>query len=287
MNNTSINTKKNDFKKIFKLTPFELVLASALLAMHLVIMIIAKFTILRAIPVPLEYILYIFYGLILGGFKGAVLAVIADTFVMLMTGSIGSWYWLYAITPPLIALTSWLYYLMFKYSKYTRFIISYVSIIAAFALCLWVYIVRSDENGALAINKTIKASKLVVLTTLTAFGLLTLGFTFAFTILYAKTKNEKWNNYLMVTSIIIVVAVLFRWILGTISWIEYYNYINKAQNGKFKSYGVDFIITFLRIVVKDIFILPIYIVILAPIYSAIAILKQKYLIDQQKVRFSL
>lgn len=125
---------------------------------------------------PLEYILYIFYGLILGGFKGAILAIIADTFVMLLTGNIGTWYWLYAITAPLIALTSWLYYLMFKHSKYSRFIISYLSIIIAFALCLWVYIVRSDENGALAINKTIKASKPIVITTLAAFGVLTLAF---------------------------------------------------------------------------------------------------------------
>ncbi|MBU4690587.1 hypothetical protein KQ874_02695 [Mycoplasma sp. ES3157-GEN-MYC] len=285
-NKSKINNSSEFVKNIFKVNIMELVTASILLSIHCLLILTAKFTILRVIPVQLEFVLYIFYGLLLGPFKGGILAIIGDTLLMLLTGSIGTWFWLYAIVPPLISIVSWLYLIMFQKTKYTRFIVSFALTISAFIITIYIYLSHCNEDGTFSLTKKIAASKTLIMIMIVVLGVASILISIVFTTLYFVTKNEKWNYYMMVTSLIIFISVIFRWVLGPVSYIEWFNYIHHAnENSKLKHYGTDFIILFVKIVIKDLFVIPIYISVLTPIFVVASILKEKYLINYKKNRY--
>ncbi|BAP01234.1 hypothetical protein MCAL160_0861 [Mycoplasmopsis californica HAZ160_1] len=288
MNETQIEKKSFfniNLKKLFKFTVFEIVLSAILLAAHIIVIMFAKFTILRIIPIGLENILYIFYGIILGPFKGALLAILGDTIPMLLTGSIGQWFWLYAITPPLIAIVSWVYSVVFKSNKIVAITVSTLLTFVSLAIVFYVYFKYSETDGTFKINSSKKnpifAPKNLIIWMIALYIFLSLAVSGLCIKLYSATKNDKWLNYLMIMSLVIIISIVFRWIIGPIQYIEYYNYF-KAPNSKagLKYYSLEYILLFTKIVIKDLFVIPIYIIVLTPIYNAVYLLNNKHKSEQ-------
>ncbi|QBF34450.1 hypothetical protein EG856_00695 [Mycoplasmopsis phocirhinis] len=285
-NSTVKNNKEFSWEnELFKVSIFEIVLAAIFLSIHIVIVYFANFTILRIIPIRLEFIMYIFYGLIFAAFKGSILSILSDTLVLLLTGRIGTWFWLYAIVPPLISIVSYLYYLMFKRTKITRFVLAYTLTLLSFLLAAIVYLKHSDPNGSFKLSKKVSIGHSLILALIALYGFLSLILTSVFTILYLVHKNEKWNYYILVTSLILFISVVFRWVLDPINFIEYYNHFRGSKTGKLKQYGVDYIILFTKIVIKDLFVIPIYIIVLSPVFTVISILKQNYVDNTRKIKY--
>ncbi|MCT4469697.1 hypothetical protein [Mycoplasma sp. HS2188] len=271
--------------EIFKVNVYELVLGAIFLSMHIVIIYFAKFTILRVIPVQLEYLMFIFYGLIFGPFKGAILSLLGDTLVLLLTGSIGTWFWLYAIVPPLISVVSYFYFLMFKKTKIIRFVFAYTLTIISFVLAIIIYLKYADPNGDFKLSKKVIAPRNIIVILIMVYAFLSLILTTFFTILYFIYKNEKWNYYILVTSLILFISIVFRWILGPVSYIEFYNYFFAPKSGKLKHYGIDYIVLFVKIVIKDLFIIPIYITVFSPVFIVTNILKEKFINNVRKIKY--
>ncbi|WP_029608425.1 ECF transporter S component [Mycoplasma simbae] len=284
MSHTELKKQKSvwkpSLKSIFYFSVYDIVLSAILLSLHIVVMMFAKFTILAVIPLQLEFILYIFYGLILGPFKGSLLSIVGDTVVLLITGTIGTWFYIYALIPPAIAIVSWLYYWMFKSTKYTRFIVSYILMLISFILVIWVYAKHSENDGTFKLTKKVFAPKDIMIVLMFVYAFLAFALSTTFLGLYIKFKNEKWNDYMMVTSLILFVSVVFRWVIGPVAFIEYYNYFTAPKSGKLKHYSIDYIVLFVKIVVKDLFAIPIYIAVLAPVYSAVKIMESHFSLNK-------
>ncbi|MGV2392963.1 UNVERIFIED_CONTAM: ECF transporter S component [Campylobacter lari] len=78
------------FQTHFKFSVTNITLSGILMAFYLIFVFLFRLTILRFIPLELEYIFFIFFGIILGPFKGALLSFLADTLSLLLTGKIGT-----------------------------------------------------------------------------------------------------------------------------------------------------------------------------------------------------
>lgn len=271
--------EKVDWKKKFipKFTIFDISISGVLLAMHIIVMIFAKWTILRVVPIELEFIFYVLYGLILGPFKGMFLAIIGDTLTLLLTGSIGTWFWLYAIIPPLITLFSGYFIIWFNKSMNFRRYAILPILLVSYAIILTVFFLRVNPDLTVNVSKTKQIPALLMLMFLGIYGLFLL-ISLALMFYFARTKkSNKMINYLLVFSLIAIVIIIFRWILGPVAYIEWFNYIRKSKpNAKLKTYGVDYLIVMYPIILKTAITLPIYVAVLAPIFRVLLILKDKF-----------
>ncbi|WP_416738212.1 hypothetical protein ACLRE7_01060 [Mycoplasmopsis meleagridis] len=122
---------KNGLKSA-KLTIFDITLMGIMLGVHLAIVTLANYTILKIFPIQIELIFFLFYGLIFAWWKGAILALLADTLSLLLNGQIGTWYWLYAIMPVIIVTFSSFYQYIFKKGKYVSIILFFYSLYSSF-----------------------------------------------------------------------------------------------------------------------------------------------------------
>ncbi|QSF13586.1 ECF transporter S component [Mycoplasma sp. Mirounga ES2805-ORL] len=275
---TFISKLKNYFYKgAFKVSVFDIAIAGIFLSLNIATSFIKKFTIMRVIPIQIEFIFYMFYGLVFGIYKGAFLALLADTLSLLVMGGIGMWYWVYAIQPPLIAIISSLYFFFFKETKYFKLFMPLIIFIAAFTGMMLTYIFHSSADGMLKLNNSKKhpeyISSHIVLYFIIGFLLMFLVAGISFLIIYFKTKKDKYLNYYMIFSLITFIIIIFRWILGPISYISFYNYFY-AKNS-FKSVGKDYIIILVPILIKTIIVIPVYVVFLTPTFSVVTFISSR------------
>ncbi|TQC51364.1 ECF transporter S component [Mycoplasmopsis mucosicanis] len=279
------NVNRFNVKEWFTFRVIDIAVAATLLAMHIVVMFFSRFTIARLFNFEAGYIMFIIFGLLLGPIKGSLLALIADTLMLLITGSIGTWFWLYALFPPIISIISSGYFYLFQKTKYARLVLSYLFVLIAFIMVLFIYVWKSNPDGSFKVTSKISSPRYIIVFVLVIYALLSFGLTSGFTYLYFKTKNDKWMYYVMTTSLILLISIVVRWILGPVAWIEYYNYIHRSETGTFRTYGVDYIINFVRIVVKDLFLVPIYIALLGPLFAILSFFKEKYISNKAKISY--
>ncbi|VEU75173.1 Protein of uncharacterised function (DUF3816) [Mycoplasmopsis maculosa] len=307
MNNIykNINKDKKDsflekirlfFNETFKFSVTNLTLSGILVAFYMIYSAIFKLTILRFIPLELEYIFYIFFGIILGPFKGAVLAIIADTLGLLLTGKIGTWYYLYALIPPAIAILSSLYYSLLNRSKIIKIILPFIVITLATIIILYIFFtqVTYDENNKIifstkGISQKVRRdwqniSWFAILALVCLYLFLMLVATILLIIFSFKKKNERILNYLFILSLVTLIVIIFRWVLGPITYISWFNYFYRLNpNKKLKSIGVDYLIYFVPIIIKSLISIPILTLLLTPVFSVIKHILQNQINNNQKI----
>ncbi|WP_156953941.1 hypothetical protein [Mycoplasmopsis opalescens] len=273
------------YKKNIAISLYQITLMGILLGIYLVVRVVAKFTILRIVPLEIPFIFYIMYGVILGGFRGLFLAIISDTFGLLVTGSIGTWYYLYAMVPPAIAIVSWLYYLAINKNKIFGTILTYVFFILCVLIIYYVFTSHNDPNSKqIQLNASKKNPVYVAnglfIGILSSYSLVSLSILITFTILYFKHQSKRWYNYILMFGLVSLIMMIFRWSLDPLLYIRYYNYINSAaildKSIALKSVGTDYAVVAIPIIIKSLFTIPIYITISTPITVAIEELNHRY-----------
>ncbi|UUM18968.1 hypothetical protein [Mycoplasma sp. 1018B] len=288
--NKEENVKKwQNLKWNFKISVFEMCLMGIILGAHLTFDFISRFTIAKLLPINIEIIFAIIYGLIFSYFKGALLAFLADTLIILITGQIGTWYWMYAIIPPLIAILSALILKLFKINRTTGVIFSYIVFFITIASVIYFIIDRFNEGKTISLNRTYfstNTSLILVIIFVSLYGLIGLIVNSIFLVLYKKTKREFYMNYFIIFTLVSITIVLFRWIFGSYTWINYYNYFfRNTEKFKLKTVGTDFKITLFPILIRSTIPLPFYIYLLSPLYNVLEILKKKYMVDPRIVKW--
>ncbi|EGV00142.1 ECF transporter S component [Mycoplasmopsis columbina] len=273
-----------------RITVFDVAIMGIFLALQIITMWIAKYTFLKIFPIEIEFIFYIFYGVIFGFWKGPLLSILGDSLVLAITGSFATWFWLYAIIPPLISLFSAIFSYLFTYKKdekskfknlldILRWTFSYLIFLATFFIIVAVYLQKlKPEDGSIKISRDLTLSKTFVISALTFYFIFgAIVFVILLT-LYLIKRDQKYVNYLFIFTIVSVVVMIFRWIMGPVAWINYYNiFYTNRKNFRLKTYGSDFAVTAIPMVIKSIVSIPLYIIVLTPIYNVINILKKQYL----------
>ncbi|ADN69188.1 ECF transporter S component [Mycoplasmopsis fermentans] len=281
---------KQHFAKSFRLSVLDIALAGILLAIHFVVAIISKFTILKIIPLETDAIFFILYGIFFGPLKGSLISFLADTFMMLLTGTIGTWYYLYALIPIGICILSSFYYFFYRASFLFRIIFPIIVISVGFALLLYVVINSGNDKGyhIKGIKKLKYLPKNAVLWMLLIyFNFSVIAFIFIiFQLLFAKNKKVKkrWFDYLFVFSIIIFIMIIFRWLIGPYVYINYYNYLYAGR--KSLNYtGEHYYLITIPILLKSLITIPIYSIIMNPIFSVVILLKEKFVEKNSKISY--
>ncbi|KKB26969.1 Substrate-specific component FolT of folate ECF [Mycoplasmopsis meleagridis] len=276
---------KNGLKSA-KLTIFDITLMGIMLGVHLAIVTLANYTILKIFPIQIELIFFLFYGLIFAWWKGAILALLADTLSLLLNGQIGTWYWLYAIMPVIIVTFSSFYQYIFKKGKYVSIILSFILFILASIIMFYAINSRLEGDEVIfskSVSKktgqvNVKSVSIIFiysfLSIYIAFGLI-VNSTFA--ILYFKKKKDKYLNYIKIFALITLAIMIFRWSIDPLIYINWYNYVHRAgPTNKLKNVGSDYVVILIPIIIKSVVPIPIYIIVLSPVYEVIIKLKNQY-----------
>ncbi|WP_036435986.1 ECF transporter S component [Mycoplasmopsis felifaucium] len=279
------------FKHPFKFSVIDLAISGLLIALFTIVSSILKLTGLSNFT-SAEIVFYILFGILLGPFKGALLALIADTLSLLILGNIGTWYYLYAIWPPIIAFISAWYFALFKSSKIFKIILPIIVIIASATIMTFVFAkyVTRTETGHIAIGVKMSKSNIaywesipwIMVVLGLSFYLLAMLIAIIFVVIsYVKGKNEKLLDYLLILGLITLIISIYKWIFGPIIFVKYLSYINK------KTYILKerYLLYFVPIVIKSMFNIPFYTLILGSLYSIINYVLEKHINNRNKVSY--
>lgn len=219
-----------------------------------------------------------FFGPLIGLFLGSLI----DTLNWLIFG--GFWFWLYAIQEPIIGLfvgiIASIYRLYFYNQKRLKLaiIINQFFIFSFTILTLFFVYFYTSENNPIynqLVNKGQLPEKMN-----TIFRYLISSFLLLFVLIieliifinYSKNKKYKYQNnklliFLFISFISIVITFIFSFLLGPISAIKYYEFINNKTPPNLLKYGVVYYL--LPRIVKECIKTPIYIGLLTAIIFSI------------------
>ncbi|VEU59090.1 ECF transporter S component [Mesomycoplasma neurolyticum] len=265
-NNKILISFQKIINKYCKYTVYDIAISSIFLAIYLGLIFLLRLTVLHGkLNIQFEYIIFIVYGIVLGPFKGVVLAIIADTLNLLIRGLIPFWTIEYAIVPPLVVIVSWL--LMFFYNKKNikNFIILSLFVVATMTLMLSVFIFELIQPVDKTIDKTFKKifNKSNITILLICFFVVFLGGLIVLSLLWWKTKNEIYYLIFFIISIIFIINVIFRWLWGPFAFIKYYNRFI-AKKGSAFDISDKYYIYFAPIILKGVITIPLYTAFLVP-----------------------
>ncbi|ADE19798.1 ECF transporter S component [Mycoplasma crocodyli] len=277
-----INSK---IKNTFKLTTMEIAVSGFFIAMILILSVFTKYTAFRLLNLNFKYLFFILFGFFLGWFKGAVLAFIADTLTLMISGSIGYWMWEFSIIPPMISLASSMYFYLVRNVKWFSYIAPNVIVLLAFFMSLLVIILQSKglkEDGLFTISRTFGINKLssgiVIGLSILFFGLIIL--LSVFWIIYFKTRNKRIILYISAFAIVVLVIVIFRWIWHPIAYINYLNYVNNSKPGyALRTYGDFYYFWMANNILKSLITIPIYTSLLIMLIQPFEYLRNRYLVE--------
>ncbi len=214
-------------------------------------------------------------GFYFGPFFGLFFGILSDTFAWLLSGSV--WFWMYAIQEPCIGLLSGIigscFFLFNK--KSIKQLIVIQQLIVFFFVIFTIVIVFSYYNKIDAnqnINATNNFNKKLYVILLSIFLSCFLLFNEVQTIImYLKYKKHKvlynYTLYLYISILIIISIIIFSFILGPITQIKFYEFLNNNPPSNYLKYGTMFYL--LPRVIKESFKTPIYILLVFLIVFAI------------------
>ncbi|MGY6172002.1 hypothetical protein ACW95P_01485 [Candidatus Mycoplasma pogonae] len=267
--------------RIWRFGIYDLTIAGLLFAMFLVVNFIAKTTLTGRLEFTFEIMFSILFGLVLGPVKGVILAILGDTFTLLMFGRIYVWMWQYAIVPPLVVLISWfIFYLYngnFKITPYIPIILVYVT--ATIFYGFFAYVISYSDLIVFKNNtyKEISAMTVLVITsTFLAFSFIFVGVTFYF----GWFKNKKSMLLIaLVFALIVFIFVMNRWIWKPIAFIDYWNrFLRLGKRGTRPTREIEdyYIYYLIPAIFKSLFAIPVYVFILSFAVPVIIKLNNKY-----------
>ncbi len=215
------------------------------------------------------------FGFYFGPCVGLFFGILSDTFAWLMSGSV--WFWLYAIQEPCIGLLSGMIgscFFMFN-KKSIKWLILIQQLIISFFTVFTIVIIFSYYNKIYsnqAINQNNAFDKKLYVILICIFLFMFLLFNEIQTIvMYLKYKSHKiLNNYILylyVSVLIVISIIIFSFILGPITQIKFYEFLNNDPPSNYLKYGAMYYLV--PRVIKESFKTPIYILLVFSIVFAI------------------
>lgn len=245
-----------------------------------------KVPIVAGITISFAWLPGIIIGWYFGPIIGLLMGFIIDTINWLVYG--GIWFWMYALQEPLlgliIGLISSIFIIIKQNKHHFKLTIILNQIFFLFFLIISIFIVfyYTDPNNPMfnklnssGIHNTLTIAnqylKWVILALLIVVFSIVEGIIIYQLLNYHQSIDKdvsKFETYLFVVIIVLISTVLFSFLIGPVSAIEYYKFINNtSQVPNLINYGVIYYL--LPRVIKECFKTPVYIAILSILICAL------------------
>ncbi|MDZ7293255.1 ECF transporter S component [Mycoplasmopsis pulmonis] len=273
------NTKfVNYLKNEFRFTTFDIAISGILFALSLVSSLIVHHTLPPRLNIDTEILFFITFGIFFGPIKGVFLSIITDTFALILKGRIAFWMWEYAISAVFIPIIASLLYQIYKNKNLKLIFIPITIIVVSLTGGFTTFAFYRPKKGVdIWIWQEVSFISSIVVSTIVALVSLILIFLFLF--LYLKTKKDIYFRIIIVICLIVSSVVLSRWLMGPYAFT---NYLNRFLPSKRVRLHKDLYFTWQGpIIIKSLFTIPIYSLILVPLISVLNFEKQKYIEKKQ------
>ncbi|AAT27567.1 ECF transporter S component [[Mycoplasma] mobile] len=264
----------NFLKTNFYLSIKDIALMGILMGLYLIVAALVNYTLIGVTRINFDYLFFILIGIIFGPFKGAFWAIFADTFSLLLTGRIAFWLIHYAITPPLIAIISYFFFLLYRNKNDKLFVIpfslSIVSLASVFAVFSLGWIRNNLKIDGLNGQVTFFAILAISLISVTVIFINIFCF-----LKYIRTGKNIYKRIIYILALIIFIKIFARWLWGPIAFIEYYNVFLAKGRVPF-TLQRNFPIISLRIILKSALVIPLFTLLIIPLVDVTKLLQKKY-----------
>lgn len=265
--------------KMLRFSIYDITIAGIFLALFLIVDYISKITLTGRWAFSFEIGFYILFGIILGPIKGPILAILADSFSLLIFGRIGFWMWEYGVVPPIIAFVSWLFFFFYLSKSKWKIYVPHISLFLT-AIIFFSFYISFIKNDKLVdqFSKREEISALAILVIASIFFCFSFIFISFMIYFYQKTNKEIFKTIIFVFAITTLILVLARWLWNPFAFISYYNrFIAPTRKSKTLR-GVEQYYIFYLIpgILKSLVAIPIYSALLAIFLPVIFKLNHKY-----------
>lgn len=272
--------------KIFKSITGICVLA-ALLGLSILLNLF-KINITAGITISFAWLPGIIIGWYFGPIVGLLMGALIDTINWLIYG--GVWFWMYALQEPILGLIVGIISSLFNIIRNTKqhfsicLIINQIMLIGFIISSIFIVFYYTDHNNPFfqsisnvenSTSNMIKATQLYlrwiilgILLGLFVIVEMIVGYRYY---LFKKDRGAdsiRFETFLFITIVALTSTVIFSFLLGPISAIEYYKFLNNTSYvPNLVNYGVMYYL--LPRVIKECFKTPIYIIVLTALVCAL------------------
>ncbi|WP_406613675.1 hypothetical protein ACJA23_02455 [Mycoplasma corogypsi] len=277
--------------RMFRISIQEIAIAGLLMALFMITIWITKFTVARVFNVSFEYLFVICFAYLFRYFKSMLLAFLADALSLFISGTIGTWYWTYAIVPVFIALLASLFFDFVEKNKKWAVIVSIIILVVAFStlagIFIWQINFNLNKNGMLRISETFGFRAVPVYVGYILFGLAiaTLIFIIALSVIFLTKKpdNDKILYFITSFALITSVLVIARWVWGPYAFVKYWSYIGR--------YDVSvnlldkYVLIMIPIIIRSLIVIPLYTYILMIMLVPLRHLRKNYMQENALIKW--
>lgn len=272
--------------KIFKSITGICVLA-ALLGLSILLNLF-KINITAGITISFAWLPGIIIGWYFGPIVGLLMGALIDTINWLIYG--GVWFWMYALQEPILGLIVGIISSLFNIIRNTKqhfsicLIINQIMLIGFIISSIFIVFYYTDPNNPFfqSISNTENSTSNMIKTTQLYLRWIILGILLGLFVIveiivgyryyqFKKDMNSnfvRFETFLFITIVALTSTVIFSFLLGPISAIEYYKFLNNTSYvPNLVNYGVMYYL--LPRVIKECFKTPIYIIILTTLVCAL------------------
>ena len=272
--------------KIFKSITGICVLA-ALLGLSIILNLF-KINITAGITISFAWLPGIIIGWYFGPIVGLLMGALIDTINWLIYG--GVWFWMYALQEPILGLIVGIISSLFNIIRNTKqhfsicLIINQIMLIGFIISSIFIVFYYTDPNNPFfqSISNAENSTSNMIKTTQLYLRWIILGILLGLFVIvemivgyrYYQFKKDRNSNFvrfeifLFITIVALTSTVIFSFLLGPISAIEYYKFLNNTSYvPNLVNYGVMYYL--LPRVIKECFKTPIYIIILTTLVCAL------------------
>lgn len=272
--------------KIFKSITGICVLA-ALLGLSILLNLF-KINITAGITISFAWLPGIIIGWYFGPIVGLLMGALIDTINWLIYG--GVWFWMYALQEPVLGLIVGIISSLFNIIRNTKqhfsicLIINQIMLIGFIISSIFIVFYYTDPNNPFfqSISNAENSTSNMIKTTQLYLRWIILGILLGLFVIvemivgyrYYQFKKDRNSNFvrfeifLFITIVALTSTVIFSFLLGPISAIEYYKFLNNTSYvPNLVNYGVMYYL--LPRVIKECFKTPIYIIILTTLVCAL------------------
>ncbi len=272
--------------KIFKSIIGICVLA-ALLGLSILLNLF-KINITAGITISFAWLPGIIIGWYFGPIVGLLMGALIDTINWLIYG--GVWFWMYALQEPILGLIVGIISSLFNIIRNTKqhfsicLIINQIMLIGFIISSIFIVFYYTDPNNPFfqSISNAENSTSNMIKTTQLYLRWIILGILLGLFVIvevivgyrYYQFKKDRdadsirFETFLFITIVALTSTVIFSFLLGPISAIEYYKFLNNTSYvPNLVNYGVMYYL--LPRVIKECFKTPIYIIILTTLVCAL------------------
>ncbi len=272
--------------KIFKSITGICVLA-ALLGLSILLNLF-KINITAGITISFAWLPGIIIGWYFGPIVGLLMGALIDTINWLIYG--GVWFWMYALQEPILGLIVGIISSLFNIIRNTKqhfsicLIINQIMLIGFIISSIFIVFYYTNPNNPFfqSISNAENSTSNMIKTTQLYLRWIILGILLGLFVIvevivgyryylfkkYRDADSIRFETFLFITIVALTSTVIFSFLLGPISAIEYYKFLNNTSYvPNLVNYGVMYYL--LPRVIKECFKTPIYIIILTTLVCAL------------------